>query len=310
MKILIIYLEEEKGKSDKLIAFLEKLNISIELLPVKPQEEGRRSMELRFSAFFGMHDETPTHVVVLSALSPGWIDFIAGFSCGSHVPILVCGKEEIACVPEVFAFCFKEFQNERELQNYIKDATEAFKKAEAEKETNDARQTLLNKGIPFTNDSLAQCVADDLVMEVSLFLAGGFSPNTKSKTGVPLLNISARSGSLKMFKLLLKAGADVNLLADDRSSSALIDSTITRHCSMVKDLIAAGAELDVKSKDGQTALVLAVGSGDEEIAASLLKAGADPDLQDSMGVSARKYAALFNKKGIVSLFDTYAPKKA
>jgi ankyrin repeat protein len=39
----------------------------------------------------------------------------------------------------------------------------------------------------------------------------------------------------------------------------------------------------------------------------LLKAGANVDEPDSLGASARKYAALFNRPGVVKLFQTYAP---
>jgi ankyrin repeat protein len=51
---------------------------------------------------------------------------------------------------------------------------------------------------------------------------------------------------------------------------------------------------------------VAVGAGNEKLVEILLKAGADPDISDSLGVSARKYAALFHKEPIVKLFETYA----
>jgi len=80
-----------------------------------------------------------------------------------------------------------------------------------------------------------------------------------------------------------------------------------KNLDMVKELIKAGADPDIKSKDGQTALVVAVGAGDENMVDELLRAGADPDIPDSMGVTARKYAALFHKKAITALFDAHAP---
>jgi len=76
-----------------------------------------------------------------------------------------------------------------------------------------------------------------------------------------------------------------------------------------KDLIEAGAALDIQSKDGQTALIVAVGTGDTVTIEALLKAGANPDISDNLGLSARKYAALFRNNSLIALFDNLAPKK-
>jgi ankyrin repeat protein len=60
---------------------------------------------------------------------------------------------------------------------------------------------------------------------------------------------------------------------------------------------------DLTSKDGQTALVVAVGRNDAEVARLLVSGGADPDLPDKLGLTARKYAALFKNPAILALFD-------
>ena len=62
------------------------------------------------------------------------------------------------------------------------------------------------------------------------------------------------------------------------------------------------------SSDGQPILVLAVGNGDAKIVEVLLKAGANPDIQDSMGMSARSYANLFKKADLVKILNKF-PKK-
>jgi ankyrin repeat protein len=165
-------------------------------------------------------------------------------------------------------------------------------------------------GVSVTAESLAACAAEGKVLELSLFLASGFSPDTKGKAGVPLLNLAARGGHREALDLLLKAGAQVNIPSDDRSSSALMDSTMGKHLDMMEDLLRAGADVNIKSKDGQSALILAVGLDDAASVEILLKAGADPDDPDLLGASARKYATLFNREAIVTLFNAYAPPKA
>jgi hypothetical protein len=292
MRIFLICLEEEKEKAVQLVSFLEKTGIPSETLLLKTRDEGLKLIT------------DYTHVMILSALGPGWIDFLAGFFCGSHLPLLVFGEKAVESVPAVFAFCFKFFDTEAKLHDYLAKEYETAKKNEVAAETNHIRQALLDKGIPTTHDALAQCVAENKVEEVSLFISAGFLPDSKDKKGIPLLCISARNGHVNTLEVLLRSGAQVDIIADDRGSTALIDSAMGRHKDAVKTLIEAGADVNVKSKDGQTPLIIVVGAGDEEIVEMLVKAGADPDIEDTLGVSARMYANIFKNNKIQSLFDS------
>jgi len=291
MKVLLICLEEEKDKASNLVSFLEETGISSETHLIKNKDVGLRDL-INFS-----------HVAILSALGPGWIDFLAGFFCGSHTPIFVFGEEIVESIPDVFAFCFKFFFTEAHLHDYLTSEYETFKKNEAAEESNQARQALLDKGIPTTDDSLIQCVAEDKTKEITLFFAAGFSPDTKDKKGIPLICIAARNGHLSTLKLLLHSGAQVNLIAEDRGSNALFDGALIRNKDIVKTLIEAGADVNIQSKDGQTALIVVVGAGDEGIVEILVKAGADLDIKDALGVSARKYATIFNNKNMLAMFE-------
>ena len=329
MKLLIICLEEEKKRADELRLLLDKLAIYSGILLVKSEEGGRKNIEEQFFAFFNLttsygettappadqkalngQDETPTHVIVISNLAPEWVDFLAGFSCGSHVPFLAYGEDAKKCVPEVFNFCFKMLDTEDALCSYLKSESEAFKKRETDRETKKARNTLLEQGIPVNNNSLSQCVTDGRLDDVVLFFAAGFSPNAKDKNGVPLLNTAARVGNQEIVKFLIEHGALVNQQAEDRDTSALLDSVMGNFYDIMMDLIKAGADVNIQSKDGQTALIVAVGADEANIVEELLKAGANPDISDHMGMSARKYASLFRKTDIMDLFATYAPPKA
>ena len=325
MKILLIHTADGTDSAGRLRTLLENMSISVETLFVNSQDEG---IITQFTAFFSssglgrkkkekgpadgsVHQATaPTHVAILSHLSKRWFDFLAGFSCGSHLPFMVYGQETIAGISEEFASCFTFLRTDKSLHMFLKAENEAFKKQEAAKKIIKAQETLLRMGIPVTGESLAQCAGEGRVQEISLFLTAGFSPDTRNKTGVPLLNIAAREGSLEAVRFLITAGAQLNLQADDRGTSALIDSIIGGHFELVDELITAGTDINIKSKDGQTALIVAVGAGDERAVELLLYAGADPDISDSLGVSARKYATLFHKEPITSLFDEYTLKKA
>ena len=318
MKILLIHSENDGETARRILPLLGEANAAVDILSVQPLDSTEGDTKKQFAAFFDFADSDsgkappvpPTHALVVSAIAERWLDFLAGFSYGSHLPFLVYGKKAIEAVPVEFASFFRLLKTEDALKEYFASENEAFEKWKTARETISARDTLLRMGIPVTGESLANCAGEGSIQEVSLFLAAGFSPDTRNKAGVPLLNLAARKGNREILKLLIESGAQLNLQADDRATSALLDSVMIKSLDMAKDLISAGAELDIKSKSGQTALVVAVGAGDEKMVEALLKAGAGPDIPDSMGVSARKYASLFNKSAITALFDTHAPQEA
>jgi hypothetical protein len=310
MKILLVYSEGEKDTAERLVSLINGFKILIETLPLKSSEDNHIG---QFTAIFDspankekQEQNAPNFVLILSSLTAQWYDFFAGYSCGSHVPFLIFGHEAIPGISQEFASCFSFLKTIDSLQTFLETENKAFKRQEAAREIIKAQDTLLRIGVPVTGESLAQCVCENRVMEVSLFLAAGFSPDTRDKAGVPMLNIAARNGNREVLKFLIQSGADVNLTADDRGSSALIDATIGKYLEIVTDLIELEADVDIKSKDGQTALIIAVGGDDEVVVEALLKAGADLDIPDALGMSARKYATLYRKSAMLELFETYS----
>jgi ankyrin repeat protein len=58
----------------------------------------------------------------------------------------------------------------------------------------------------------------------------------------------------------------------------------------VNDLLAQGVPVDARDSDGETALMKSVRANRPEMAALLRRGGADPDLKNRAGVSARDMA--------------------
>jgi hypothetical protein len=315
MKLLLIHTNEEKDTASRLESLFAEIDISFEAFFLNSPGEMDIS---RFTAFFDFssseeneqeHINAATHVLVISSLCSQWFDFLAGFTFGSRVPMLVYGQEAITGISKEFAAFFTFIGTEASLQTYLKVESEVSKKQEAARNIIKAQESLLKIGIPITIESLAQCIMENRVKEISFFFAAGFSVNSRNNVGVPMLNIAARNGSHDAVDYLLTAGADVHLLAEDRGTTALIDSIMAQYEDIAADLIKAGTDLDVKDKDGQTALIIAAGASREKMVELLLKAGADPDIPDSLGASARKYATLFHNEPILALFNTIAPVK-
>lgn len=323
MKILLIHSEKDTEILSNVGPVLAAAKAVVDILPVQPQNSASSDTRKQFSAFFNSTAGSTTaegkekaaakcitHILIVSPVAQRWLDFLAGFSYGNSLPLLVYGEQAIAAIPVEFSSFFRSLNSEKSLNEYFKAESEAFENWKTASKIIKARETLLQMGIPVTGESLANCVGEGGAEEVSLFLAAGFSPDTRNKAGVPLLNIAARRGNAEILALLIESGAHLDLQSDDRGTSALLDSVMGKHYALTVELIKAGASLDIKSKSGQTALVVAVGAGDENATEALMKAGANPDIADSMGVSARSYANLFKKSSITALFDTYAPKDA
>jgi len=312
MKLLLIHTKEEMDTAVMVGSLLSEFNIPFEAFLLKSAND----MDInQFTSFFGFSGSeennrdnvnSPTHVLVASSLDSQWYDFLAGFAFGSRINLLIYGQEAITGISKEFAAFFTFLGTKASLQTYLEVENEVSKKHDAARNIIKAQESLLRTGVPITVNSLAQCVVENRVTEISLFLAAGFSVNSRNNDGIPMLNIAARNRSHDVIRFLLREGADVNLLAEDRGTTALIDSVMAQHHEIVDDLIKAGTDLDVKDKNGQTALIVAAGAGREKMVELLIKAGANPDIPDSLGVSARKYASLFKNEAILALFETIA----
>ena len=316
MKLLVIHGEKEKKPAEKLKSFLNKTGIQVEIFPIKNLPESGRNEEKLFTALFkksdlelGVSPSVPTHIGIISALVPCWVDFLAGFSCGSKVQLFVHGQKAVESIPDVFKFCFKLLYTAEELHEYLLAEYEIHERIDADKGRNTAKDALLGMGIPVNDKALVHCVNEGNLREVLFFLAAGFSPNTNSITGVPLLNIAARNGNREIVRFLFLAGAKLDTQSGDRGTSALIDCVMAGHYDLMMDLLKAGTDVNIQSKDGQTALLVATGAGDIEMTEALLKAGANPDIQDTLEMSARKYASLLHKNTLLPLFNKYSPQK-
>jgi len=92
------------------------------------------------------------------------------------------------------------------------------------------------------------------------------------KTSV--LAIASLRGHEKVVRILLAAGADVNL-RDGFGITALIGAAYVGHVETVKALLTAGADVMVRDTNGCTALVAACYQENVETVGTLLAAGAE-----------------------------------
>ncbi|MBR6297501.1 MAG: ankyrin repeat domain-containing protein [Treponema sp.] len=253
-----------------------------------------------------------THCIVIGAssvFSSSDCVFLMGFLMGSQANLLIYDKKDDHLFEKLRdgrTLGFNSFTDFDTLLKFIDEKFNDFEQIELE------RNSLINlftMGIPFTADSFAHYLEKELQDVCQMFINAGMPVNAKTSEGVPMLNIATRAEHMDQVEWLIGLGADVNSISGDRGYTAVMDAVWRKNYALTEYYISKGAGLNVVSSDGQPILVLAVGNGDEKIVKLLLDNGADPDLPDSMGMSARKYAGLFKKAAIVEIMEKYPPKE-
>jgi hypothetical protein len=172
--------------------------------------------------------------------------------------------------------------------------------------------------------SLFKNPTQDSLAKMEILLKAGIDINIKNgsgdsalmrsipfkKPGSAFLNTPEDIANIqkKLFTALIAHKADLNV-KNNVQESALTMAISNHDVDLVEELLKAGADANIKSYNGEPALVDALGviayNGDARIFKALIKAGADPLLKDDKGKSAYDHAEELN----VDLSDLNAPQK-
>lgn len=105
----------------------------------------------------------------------------------------------------------------------------------------------------------------------------------------PLMSAAWDEENLDVMRLLITAGADVNMV-DELGESALSTACNEGNTEAAKLLVGAGADVNVANDEGHTSLMSAAMWSDAELVEILLKAGANLDAADDEGYTALDWA--------------------
>lgn len=125
----------------------------------------------------------------------------------------------------------------------------------------------------------------------------GSSNNSKSENKAKARSIAEKpkidlqaaivSGNLEVVKQHIEAGTDINIKDQMSGSTPLITAATFGRTAIVKALIDANADLDIKNNEGSTALHAAAFFCRIEIVQMLLDAGADKTIKNNHAATPR-----------------------
>jgi ankyrin repeat protein len=106
--------------------------------------------------------------------------------------------------------------------------------------------------------------------------------------GSTALMAASETGGVLEVQLLLNNGANVN--KQRRGATALMTAAMHKRDEVLLLLLDAGAEVDMQAEDGETALMLAARAGSDKCVQLLLEAGASAKLRSTDGKTALECA--------------------
>lgn len=291
LKLLLLYLPEDNNSVLDLRERFSAAGIDAET------HEYRQTWDRELIAVIG----EATHILILvrkESLERKTSAFVLGYCMGKKLPLFLYMIEPVP-LPDIKSYAFSSEDPQSMMAYFVGE-----KKIWTEKRNKEvARDRIIAMGLGVSDESLARVTSEGEIVPLKYFLEAGFSPDVRDAKGVPLLCLAVRNEHRGVVELLLERGADIDAVSLDRGNTPLMDAVAVRNLELVQLLIDAGARLDIQSRDGQTALILAVGQKAVDAAEKLIEAGADASIADALGMSARKYADLFGLKELLPMME-------
>jgi hypothetical protein len=127
---------------------------------------------------------------------------------------------------------------------------------------------------------------------------------SKDYRGLSPFFYAVENGNIKIAEAMLKITKQPDEVEPVKGFSPLLLAASKGYTTIVGLLLDHGANLDVQSTDGLTALHNSVYKGHVEIVSMLLDAGADPTIEDRLGNTAAGLASKSDNAKIKALFTT------
>ena len=154
---------------------------------------------------------------------------------------------------------------------------------------------IIRLGVEMNKIRVEFMIAGLILLLVPLGSHGSYAADASAE-----LFAAVNSGETVKVEQLLAAGADPNVRRQS-GITPLIAAALGGRADAAKLLVDKGAEVDARSDSGMTALMVAAVKGHREVAQLLLDRGADANLPDASGLTAFKMASLKQHKEVADL---------
>jgi ankyrin repeat protein len=131
---------------------------------------------------------------------------------------------------------------------------------------------------------------DDLDLVRQLVLTSPDVNVSDKATDQTALSYAIENGNREMVRTLLGAGADINARSRD-GQTAIMSLNRTANLDLVRDLLAAGADVNVRDRRGETPLLSAATSSSFAVIQELISYGAGMDAKNNEGTTVLMRAA-------------------
>ncbi len=296
MELLILCSEKEKQRAGEVRDLLGDLSLSIRLEILQADWnllDGSGLLETM---------ESHSHLLIVpgrDTFGEEWFAFALGYARGKGKDTFLFGDLEAMILPD-WIRSLNKCRETSDLKIYYQQEIVSWDKKVQREE---ARNSITEAGYALSEEAFSERVAEGDRQMVLLYLRAGFSAEARDEKGIPLLCTAVRNRHKILIPLLLNHGAGIDAQDDGRLNSPLMDAAADGLDEMVEMLLEAGANPDLVSRNGQTAMILAIGQGHTESTEKLIKAGADTTVVDKLGMTALKYAKLFKNERIIALIE-------
>lgn len=309
MKVGLFFKKDHRAQAEQLLPQLSSLKM-IEAQGFEVTKNWQlldgNELQFHFNQFdlFVIITHGPLESEELDKAELSWLYFITGYCIGREKPLY-----QFVLHPKKshgLGSAITQVYEDSSLLGYIQDEYALWLH---DQQVTDAKDRIISLGLGLNEESLARQVTLGNISVVQDFLTFGFSPDATDLQGTPLVILALRNGKEKMFSLLVDRGSSLDAASEDRGNTALMEAALKGNGDLVRLLIDKGVNLDTQSKNGQTALMLAVGEAQTMVALQLIYAGADVSITDQLGMTAEKYASLFGHTQIVDAIKQKAGAK-
>lgn len=132
--------------------------------------------------------------------------------------------------------------------------------------------------------SMAMDTYPNPIILVNLLIEKKADLNSRNIKGRTPLMAAASRGSLKLLKILLDSGANIDDLDDDGKTALMY--AVDNHPNITSELMKRKADINVKTNNGMTAFLLAVKNGDFFSMRLLAEGGVDVNQKNNKGETA------------------------